>query len=231
MWAPQLAAFSADRRVVAPDLRGYGASPVPDDTSTPLSVFADDLAALLDHLGIDRCVLGGVSMGGQIVMECCARFPGRIAGIVLADTFPAAETESGPPGPRRHGRPSAARGHGRVRRGGAVQDGRALRGPRGRRARAPHDDRDRPEGRRGPPCAGGRCAPTTVRCSPGSPCPPSWWSARTTSTPRSPRHGRCTRPCPPRPWRSSRAPPTCPTWNARNRSTRPWRSGCLRTGL
>ncbi|EGG48495.1 alpha/beta fold hydrolase [Streptomyces griseoaurantiacus] len=95
MWAPQLAAFSAGRRVVAPDLRGYGASPVPDDTSTPLSVFADDLAALLDHLGIDRCVLGGVSMGGQIVMECCARFPGRIAGIVLADTFPAAETESG----------------------------------------------------------------------------------------------------------------------------------------
>jgi pimeloyl-ACP methyl ester carboxylesterase len=95
MWAPQLAAFSAGRRVVAPDLRGYGASPVPDDTATPLSVFADDLAALLDHLGIDRCVLGGVSMGGQIVMECCARFPGRIAGIVLADTFPAAETEAG----------------------------------------------------------------------------------------------------------------------------------------
>lgn len=96
MWAPQLAAFSATRRVVAPDLRGYGASPVPDaDAVTPLSVFADDIAALLDHLGIERCVLGGLSMGGQIVMECCARFPDRIAGVVLADTFPAAETEAG----------------------------------------------------------------------------------------------------------------------------------------
>jgi pimeloyl-ACP methyl ester carboxylesterase len=97
MWAPQLAAFSAGRRVVAPDLRGYGASPVPDtdDAVTPLSVFADDIAALLDHLGIARCVLGGLSMGGQIVMECCARFPGRIAGVVLADTFPAAETGAG----------------------------------------------------------------------------------------------------------------------------------------
>jgi pimeloyl-ACP methyl ester carboxylesterase len=97
MWAPQLAAFSAGRRVIAPDLRGYGASPVPDGTDavTPLSVFADDIAALLDDLGVERCVLGGLSMGGQIVMECCARFPDRIAGLVLADTSPTAETDAG----------------------------------------------------------------------------------------------------------------------------------------
>ncbi len=94
MWTPQLTEFSRTRRVIAPDLRGYGASPVVPGV-TPLSVFADDIAALLDDLGVDRFVLAGLSMGGQIVMECWARFPERIAGMVLADTFPAAETEEG----------------------------------------------------------------------------------------------------------------------------------------
>ncbi|GAA3823956.1 alpha/beta fold hydrolase [Streptomyces phyllanthi] len=94
MWDPQLAAFSATRRVIAPDLRGYGASPVVPGV-TPLSVFAEDIAALLDELGVREFVLAGLSMGGQIAMECCRRFPGRVRGLVLADTFPAAETPAG----------------------------------------------------------------------------------------------------------------------------------------
>ncbi|WP_351228045.1 alpha/beta hydrolase [Streptomyces sp. NPDC002133] len=94
MWAPQLAAFSATHRVIAPDLRGYGASTVVPGT-TRLSDFATDLAALLDQLGVPRFVLGGLSMGGQIAMECYRLFPERITGLVLADTFPAAETEEG----------------------------------------------------------------------------------------------------------------------------------------
>ncbi|MFC3573573.1 alpha/beta fold hydrolase [Streptomyces yaanensis] len=94
MWTPQLAEFARTRRVIAPDLRGYGASPVVPGV-TPLSAFADDIAALLDDLGVDRFVLAGLSMGGQIAMECWAGFPGRIAGLVLADTFAAAETEEG----------------------------------------------------------------------------------------------------------------------------------------
>lgn len=94
MWAPQLTGFAGTRRVIAPDLRGYGASPVVPGV-TPLAEFADDVAALLDDLGVDRCVLAGLSMGGQIAMECWARFPERIAGLVLADTFPQPETEEG----------------------------------------------------------------------------------------------------------------------------------------
>lgn len=94
MWAPQIAAFSPERRVIAPDLRGYGRSPVVPGIS-PLSVFAQDIAELLDELGVERFVLGGLSMGGQIVMECYRRFPDRIAGLVLADTFPEAETPEG----------------------------------------------------------------------------------------------------------------------------------------
>lgn len=94
MWAPQMAAFSPGRRVIVPDLRGYGASPVVPGI-TPLSVFAEDVAALLDDLRVPEFVLGGLSMGGQIVMECYRLFPGRVRGLLLADTFPAAETPAG----------------------------------------------------------------------------------------------------------------------------------------
>ncbi|TPQ21704.1 alpha/beta fold hydrolase [Streptomyces sporangiiformans] len=94
MWAPQMAAFSPGRRVITPDLRGYGASPVVPGV-TPLATFAEDIAALLDSLGVDGFVLGGLSMGGQIVMECYRQFPERIHGMILADTFPAPETPAG----------------------------------------------------------------------------------------------------------------------------------------
>jgi pimeloyl-ACP methyl ester carboxylesterase len=94
MWAPQVAAFSPTRRVIAPDLRGYGASPVVPGV-TPLSVFAEDIARLLDDLGVREFALAGLSMGGQIVMECYRRFPERIRALILADTFPAAETVAG----------------------------------------------------------------------------------------------------------------------------------------
>jgi pimeloyl-ACP methyl ester carboxylesterase len=94
MWTPQIAAFSSRRRVIAPDLRGYGASPVIPGV-TPLATFAEDIAALLDHLGVDRFILAGLSMGGQIAMECYRLFPERIRGLVLADTFPSAETPEG----------------------------------------------------------------------------------------------------------------------------------------
>jgi pimeloyl-ACP methyl ester carboxylesterase len=94
MWAPQVAAFAPGRRVVTPDLRGYGASPVVPGI-TPLSRFAEDLAELLDELKVETFVLGGLSMGGQIVMECYRQFPERIRGLVLADTFAAPETDEG----------------------------------------------------------------------------------------------------------------------------------------
>ncbi|MGW1894489.1 alpha/beta fold hydrolase [Streptomyces sp. NPDC002004] len=94
MWAPQVAAFASTHRVITPDLRGYGGSPVTPGV-VPLSVFAEDIAELLDELGVERFVLGGLSMGGQIVMECYRLFGERIRGLVLADTFAAAETEEG----------------------------------------------------------------------------------------------------------------------------------------
>lgn len=95
MWRPQIETFAGPaRRVVAPDLRGYGGSTVIPGTTT-LTTFAWDIAALLDRLGVGRVVLGGLSMGGQIVLEFYRLFPQRVRALVLADTFAAAETESG----------------------------------------------------------------------------------------------------------------------------------------
>ncbi|SED01925.1 alpha/beta fold hydrolase [Streptomyces sp. TLI_105] len=96
MWQPQIDRFSRTHRVIAPDLRGYGATPLGATTgSTGLDDFAEDLTDLLDSLGIDDCVVAGLSMGGQIAMELVRRHPERVRGLVLADTFPAAETEDG----------------------------------------------------------------------------------------------------------------------------------------
>ncbi|EHR49832.1 putative hydrolase or acyltransferase of alpha/beta superfamily [Saccharomonospora marina XMU15] len=95
MWRPQVERFSAEGwRVIAPDLRGYGESGGVEAV-TPFEVFAGDVAELLDALGIDRFVLGGLSMGGQLVMECQRLFPERIRGLLLAATSPHAETARG----------------------------------------------------------------------------------------------------------------------------------------
>ncbi|GLY51041.1 alpha/beta hydrolase [Lentzea sp. NBRC 102530] len=95
MWRPQIEHFSRrGHRVIAADLRGYGESTVVPGITT-LDVFANDIAALLDHLDVDRFVLGGLSMGGQIVMQCVQDFPERLTGLILADTFARPETAEG----------------------------------------------------------------------------------------------------------------------------------------
>ncbi|WP_329149979.1 alpha/beta hydrolase [Streptomyces niveus] len=95
MWRPQIETFAGPgRRVIAADLRGYGGSTVIPGKTT-LTTFAWDIAALLDRLGVDRVVLGGLSMGGQIVLEFYRLFPERVRALVLADTFAAAETGAG----------------------------------------------------------------------------------------------------------------------------------------
>jgi pimeloyl-ACP methyl ester carboxylesterase len=95
MWTAQLtAATGAGWRVLAPDLRGYGESTVVPGI-VHLETFAADLAALLDHLDINRVVLCGLSMGGQIVMEFARQFPQRVRGLILAATFPQPETTEG----------------------------------------------------------------------------------------------------------------------------------------
>ncbi|XKK39408.1 alpha/beta fold hydrolase [Nocardiopsis sp. ARC36] len=95
MWAPQVKAFAGrGYRVVVPDLRGYGRSTVVPGT-TSMSAFARDLAALLDHLGLDVAGVVGLSMGGQVALEFYRLFPDRVDSLTLAATNPRAETDTG----------------------------------------------------------------------------------------------------------------------------------------
>ena len=95
MWAPQISEFAgAGWRVIAPDLRGYGESSIVPGT-VGWETFAHDIAGLLDHLQVEGVILGGLSMGGQIVMEFFRLFPDRVRVLLLADTFCQAETEDG----------------------------------------------------------------------------------------------------------------------------------------
>jgi pimeloyl-ACP methyl ester carboxylesterase len=71
MWAPQLAALRDRFRVIAPDLRGYGDSPVTPGTVT-MAQLAADVGHLLDRKGIATAALAGLSMGGLVVMELAA---------------------------------------------------------------------------------------------------------------------------------------------------------------
>ena len=138
--------------MIAPDLRGYGASPVVPGM-TPLETFAQDIEALLDDLGIERFVLGGLSMGGQIVMECYRLFPERIRGLVLADTFPAAETPEGRAA--RHAMADRLLREGMRGYADEVLDKMVapahLAHGRSRRPRPAHDDGHAARGRRGGP--------------------------------------------------------------------------------
>ena len=77
--------------MITPDQRGFGGSPLGWDEPS-LDQVADDVAAMLDRLAIDRAVLGGLSMGGYAVMAFLRRHPDRVRALVLADTKAAADT-------------------------------------------------------------------------------------------------------------------------------------------
>ena len=92
MFEPQMGALSGSRRVIAPDLPGFGHSPR-TPAQPDVGYYAGCVEAMLDRLEVPRVVLGGVSMGGYVAFECVRAFPERISGLVLANTRPDADTE------------------------------------------------------------------------------------------------------------------------------------------
>jgi pimeloyl-ACP methyl ester carboxylesterase len=84
-WAPLAEPMSAERRVIAYDNRGSGGSTV---TPGPYSTagLAADAVALLDHLGIERASVFGMSLGGMIAQEVALGWPDRVERLVLGCT-------------------------------------------------------------------------------------------------------------------------------------------------
>jgi 3-oxoadipate enol-lactonase len=92
MWREAARALASRCRVIAPDMRGFGASDLGDGDAS-IADMADDVAALLDSLGIARASVGGLSMGGYVSLAFAARHGARLQRLILADTKAAADTE------------------------------------------------------------------------------------------------------------------------------------------
>lgn len=91
MWARQIAELRWTQRVIAPDLRGFGRS---RDASgiLPMERHADDLAALLDALGVrEPITYCGFSMGGYVAFPFLRRYGERVGRLVLCDTRASAD--------------------------------------------------------------------------------------------------------------------------------------------
>lgn len=83
-WSPHAEALADRFRVVVPDLRGHGRSPVPETDNTP-SAMAHDLAALLGTAATGPVVAVGHSMGGQVVNLLAVHHPDLVRSVIALD--------------------------------------------------------------------------------------------------------------------------------------------------
>lgn len=99
MWEAQIEALSKQARVIAPDLRGFGQSPlgsVDPAQGITMERYADDLAEFLErlHLGPDQpIVFIGLSMGGYIAWQFARKYASRLRALALLDTRALADTD------------------------------------------------------------------------------------------------------------------------------------------
>jgi pimeloyl-ACP methyl ester carboxylesterase len=95
MFDPQVAALTPEYRVITWDQRGHGGTPAPG----PFSYWdsARDVLALLDHLGIEDAVLGGMSQGGFLSLRAAMLAPQRVRGLILIDSQGGTEAEASRP--------------------------------------------------------------------------------------------------------------------------------------
>lgn len=85
MFMAQVQALSGRYRCIAWDERGHGQT---QDATGPFSYYdsADDLAALLAHLGIKQAVLAGMSQGGYLSLRAALKYPHMVQALILIDT-------------------------------------------------------------------------------------------------------------------------------------------------
>ena len=72
-------------RLLCLDARAHGQTqPLGDPSALSFGVFGDDVVAWLDHLGVARAIIGGISMGAGVALNVAVRYPERVAGLVLS---------------------------------------------------------------------------------------------------------------------------------------------------
>ncbi len=91
IWEAIVPLLQDDFDLILPDLRGFGQSIVPEKPYT-LEDMAEDIAALLDHVGLTHSVLAGHSMGGYVALAFARLYPQRLSGLALVASQAAADT-------------------------------------------------------------------------------------------------------------------------------------------
>ena len=118
MWDAQLAVLSRQARVIAPDLRGFGQTPLAlgdAERGIAMEAYADDLAELLDSLSIrEPSVLAGFSMGGYVAWQFVRKYGSRLRALVQCDTKATADSEEARSGRLKMANYVAVWGSGRV---------------------------------------------------------------------------------------------------------------------
>jgi 3-oxoadipate enol-lactonase len=93
MWNPQVDFFKSSFRVITYDIRGVGKSA--NSGMAGMTIYADDLAAIIEELDLKKAVVCGLSMGGYILLNAVNRFPEKFEALILADTQCVADTPEG----------------------------------------------------------------------------------------------------------------------------------------
>jgi pimeloyl-ACP methyl ester carboxylesterase len=89
MWQGQIAALSKHHRLVLWDMRGHGQSDYPDDPAAySEALTVADMAALLDEVGTDKAIVGGLSLGGYMSLAFYRAYPERVSALLIIDTGP-----------------------------------------------------------------------------------------------------------------------------------------------
>lgn len=91
IWNPVVERLQDKARLILPDLRGFGGSPITDGVNS-MRLMAEDLAVLLDRLQIEKAVIAGHSMGGYVALAFAKAFPERVSGLGLVASFAGADT-------------------------------------------------------------------------------------------------------------------------------------------
>ena len=96
LWTAQIERFRDRYRVVTHDLRGHARSGVPEELwAYTQDLMVEDLRAIMDHLGIERAVLGGHSLGGYTSLRFYQRYPDRVRALILSGTGPGYRRQAG----------------------------------------------------------------------------------------------------------------------------------------
>jgi pimeloyl-ACP methyl ester carboxylesterase len=89
MWRGQIEALSKRHTLILWDMRGHGRSDYPDDPAAySEALTVADMAALLDKIGAERAVVGGLSLGGYMSLAFVRAHPERVRALLIIDTGP-----------------------------------------------------------------------------------------------------------------------------------------------